>query len=405
MHTLKNRKIHFETYGCTFNFADTEKLKEIALRQGCSITKEEDNDFDAVVINTCTVVAQTERAMLKAINAYPDREIYVTGCMPVVQKELLLSVRPDIHIILPEDIYKENDRAGAIADKNTGVLQIGTGCLGRCAYCITRKARGPLKSFDEEKILKEAENLIREGATEIQLTGQDVSAYGFDKKTNLSKLLYSLNELDGDFFVRVGMMNPATVIPILPELVPPFKLEKIYSFVHMPVQSGSNNVLMTMQRGYTSAEYEGIVSKFRREIPDVRISTDFIVGYPTERDEDFEKTLDLLYNTLPTKVNITRFSVRENTPAALYKDMPDWIKKNRSRALTDAANKIYDLQNSKMIGKKMSVAVTEKKKEGTVIARDKSYNIIVIKEDIPLGKTVNVVIKSHNRHYLIAEKI
>lgn len=403
MHTLKNKKVCFETYGCTFNFADTEKLKEIALSAGC-ITADAD-DCDAVVINTCTVVSQTERAMIKAIREYDDREVYVTGCMPVVQKELLLSVRPDIHIILPEEIYRCSERAGAIVDKRTGILQMGTGCLGRCAYCITRHARGRLKSFDRSLILKEAERLINCGASELQLTGQDVSAWGYDKGEDLSVLLHDLNEIEGNFAVRVGMMNPATVIPILDRLVPAFNLEKIYSFVHMPVQSGSDNVLMTMQRGYTASQFVKVVDEFRKQIPDVRISTDFIVGYPTETENDFERTIELLNRTKPTKVNITRFSVRENTPAAAYKDMPDWIKKNRSRALTIAANEIYDENNEKMIGKKISAAVTEQKKSGTVIARDKSYNNIIIKEDIPIGTMLDAVVISHKRHYLIAQRV
>ncbi|MBP2134128.1 MiaB-like tRNA modifying enzyme [Methanomicrobium sp. W14] len=403
MQTLKNKKVYFETYGCTFNFADTEKLKEIAVRQGCTVSGPE--DAEAVVINTCTVVSQTERAMIRAINEFPDREIYVTGCMPVVQKETLLSVRPDIHIILPEDIYKQNRHAGGMVDKNTGVVQVGTGCLGNCAYCITRHARGRMKSFSSENIVEETKRLVGKGATEIQLTGQDLSAWGKDIGSDLSELLYLLNEIKGDFAVRVGMMNPATVIPILEKLVPAFKLKKIYSFAHLPVQAGSDKVLKTMQRGYTQSEYRKVVDEFKRQVPGIRISTDFIIGYPTETEEDFEESVKLLNDTKPTKVNITRFSVRENTPAALYKDMPDWIKKNRSRKLTIAANSIYDENNEKMIGKVLPVAVTEKKKKGSVISRDKSYNNIVIKEDIPLGTKLDVVIKSHRTHYLIAERV
>ncbi|MBN2733368.1 MAG: tRNA (N(6)-L-threonylcarbamoyladenosine(37)-C(2))-methylthiotransferase [Methanomicrobiaceae archaeon] len=403
MHTLKSKKVHFETYGCTFNFADTEKLKEIAISQGCTVA--EPKDCEAVVINTCTVVSQTERAMIKAINEYHDKEVYVTGCMPVVQRDLLESVRPDIRIILPDEIYKCTSRIGAVTDKNTGIVQMGTGCLGKCAYCITRYARGHLKSFKSEEIIAETKRLIDEGATEIQLTGQDVSAWGYDINTNLAALLYDLNEIEGDFAVRVGMMNPATVIPILKDLVPAFNLEKIYSFVHLPVQSGSDNVLKTMQRGYTASEYVEVVDAFKEQIHNVRISTDFIVGYPTETEEDFEETLKLLNITKPTKVNITRFSVRTGTPAERFRDMPDWIKKNRSRALTIAANRIYDENNEKLTGKTLAVSVTEQKKKGTVIARDKSYNIIVIKKDIPLGTKLKVRITSHKRHYLIAETV
>ncbi|WOF17231.1 tRNA (N(6)-L-threonylcarbamoyladenosine(37)-C(2))-methylthiotransferase [Methanoplanus sp. FWC-SCC4] len=402
MDTLKNKKVHFETYGCTFNFADTEKLKEIATANGCEIVTAE--EADAVCINSCTVVAQTQRAMLRAVNDYQGKEVYITGCMPVVQADELRDARPDIHIILPEDIYLHTERVGAITDEGVGVVQIGTGCLGGCAYCITRLARGRLRSFSEKSIINETKRLVSEGASEIQLTGQDVSAYGRDKGTDLSRLLHLMNEIEGDFAVRVGMMNPATVLPILKRLVPAFSLEKVFSFVHLPVQSGSDHVLSTMNRGYKGSDFVKIVDTFRTEIPDVRISTDFIVGYPTETDKEFEETLDILNITKPTKVNITRFSVREGTAAAEYKDFPDWVKKERSREMTIAANKIYDENNEKMIGRVIPVAVTEEKKAGSVIARDKSYNNIVIKESLPIGMKLDVKIVSHNRHYLIGEK-
>ncbi|MBR6496936.1 MAG: tRNA (N(6)-L-threonylcarbamoyladenosine(37)-C(2))-methylthiotransferase [Methanomicrobium sp.] len=408
MQTLRNKSVFFETYGCTFNFADTEKIKEIAAANGCLIAQSPE-DADAVVINTCTVVSQTERAMIRAINDYADKEVYVTGCMPVVQREKLLALRPDIHLIMPDEIYENSERVGAVAFGSTGIVQVGTGCLGACAYCITRFARGRLRSFGKERIIAEIERQVAGGVTEIQLTGQDVSAWGADIGSNLGELLTAVNEVDGNFAVRVGMMNPATVMPHVAEIAEAFTLEKIYAFIHLPVQSGSDRVLETMNRGYTRRQFIDVVGEFRRRIPDARISTDFIVGYPTETEEDFNETLSLIEEVKPTKVNITRFSLREGTPAAKYYDMPDWIKKNRSRKLTDAANAIYDANNAAMIGRTVHAAVTEKKTEGrmagTVVARDRFYNNIVVKEDLPLGKKLDLRIVDHHRHYLIAETL
>ncbi len=404
MHTLRNKSVYFETYGCTFNFADTEKIKEIAAANGCIIA-EKPEDADAVVINTCTVVSQTERAMIRAINDYAGKEVYVTGCMPVVQREKLLELRPDIHLIMPDEIYENSERVGAVAFGNTGIVQIGTGCLGACAYCITRFARGRLRSFGKERIIAEVERQVAAGVSEIQLTGQDVSAWGADIGKNLGELLTAINDVDGDFAVRVGMMNPATVMPHISEIAEGFTLEKIYAFIHLPVQAGSNHVLETMNRGYTREQFVEIVAAFRGLIPDARISTDFIVGYPTETEEDFKETISLIEEVRPTKVNITRFSLREGTPAAAYYDMPDWIKKNRSRSLTIAANKIYDENNAGMIGRVVHAAVTEKKMAGTVVARDRYYNNIVVKQDLPLGKKLDLRIVDHHRHYLIAETL
>ena len=404
MHTLKNKKIHLETYGCTFNFADTEKIVRIAKKQGCSIVSP--GEAEAVVINTCTVVAQTERAMLRAISDYPDKEIFVTGCMAVVQPDLIRNARPDARLILPEELNRCPETIGALVDSSTGVVQTARGCVSRCAYCITRNARGALRSFPEDKIIEEIERLVSSGAAaEIQLTGQDLSAYGMDTGSSLPALLNRINSLEGNFMVRVGMMNPATAIPLMDELPDTFSGDKIFSFVHLPVQSGSDKVLSDMKRGYSIRDFKDVVAKFREKNPDIRISTDFIVGYPTETEEDFLKTLSLLEEIRPTKVNITRFSVRGGTDAAALKDIPDWIKKERSRTLTIAANRLYDSVNESFIGKEPDVIVTEMKRAGSCIARDKSYNNIVIKEEMDTGTRCRVRIVSHRRHYLIGERI
>ncbi|MBN1431592.1 MAG: tRNA (N(6)-L-threonylcarbamoyladenosine(37)-C(2))-methylthiotransferase [Methanomicrobiaceae archaeon] len=403
MHTLKDKKIHLETYGCTFNFTDTEKIVSLAQKNRCTIVKP--GEAEAVVINTCTVVAQTERAMLRAIADYPDKEIYVTGCMPVVQPDLIYNVRPDARLIMPEELNSCSDIIGALVDDAIGVVQTARGCVNRCAYCITRNARGHLRSFPEDKIIHEIERLVSLGAIEIQLTGQDLSAYGLDTGSSLAALLRRINSMEGNFMVRVGMMNPSTVIPQLEELTDAFTGDKIFSFAHLPVQSGSDKVLSDMNRGYNSGDFRDVVAGFREKDPEIRISTDFIAGYPTETGEDFLETLALFEETRPTKVNITRFSVREGTDAASLKDIPDWIKKERSRTLTIAANRLYDSVNEGFIGKEIDVIVTERKRAGSSIARDKSYNNIVIKEELDTGNRCRVKIVSHRRHYLIGERI
>lgn len=403
MHTLKNKKIHLETYGCTFNFADTEKISRLALENGCTIVPP--GRAEAVIINTCTVVAQTERAMVRAITKYPDKEMYITGCMPLVQKDIIYNIRPDARLILPEELYICSNTIGALVDGATGIVQTARGCVNRCAYCITRNARGPLRSFPEDMIKREIERLVSLGAIEIQLTGQDLSAYGMDSGTSLADLLNSINSMEGEFMVRVGMMNPSTAIPQVEELTDAFSGNKIFSFAHLPVQSGSDRVLSDMKREYTSGDFRDIVSAFRRKDPGVRISTDFIVGYPTETEEDFLQTLSLFEETRPTKVNITRFSVRDGTNAASLKDIPDRIKKERSRNLTIAANLLYDSVNEGFIGRNMDVVITERKRAGSSIARDKSYNNIVIKEELDPGTRCRVRIVSHMRHYLIGERL
>ncbi|HDQ07897.1 MAG TPA: tRNA (N(6)-L-threonylcarbamoyladenosine(37)-C(2))-methylthiotransferase [Methanoculleus sp.] len=403
MHELVHRRFHIESYGCTYNHADTQKLITIATRQGC--VQVLPDEAEVIIINSCTVVAATERTMLRRLRAFQDKEVIITGCMPVVQKELILEMFPRTRILMPDEIYASHPWKGVMLSPAVGVMQVGPGCMGACTYCITRAARGRMKSIPVKTIVTEIERLARAGAAEVQLTGQDLSAYGMDCGTDLAVLLEAIGECVADVRVRVGMMNPATVLPILDRLVDAFRSEKIFSFAHLPVQAGSDSVLQDMNRGYSAAEYCMIVDAFRRAIPDIRISTDFIVGFPTETDADFEATLSLLRTACPTKVNITRFSVREGTPAAKFRDLPDRVKKDRSRALTVAAAAISDRHNEALIGKEFDVVVTEQKKTGSVIARSPGYENIVIQQELPLGFRCRVMITRHHRHYLIGRPL
>ncbi|HDR73702.1 MAG TPA: tRNA (N(6)-L-threonylcarbamoyladenosine(37)-C(2))-methylthiotransferase [Methanoculleus sp.] len=402
MDVLNNRTIYVESYGCTYNHCDTQKLIALAEAQGCRQVPAD--EAEVFVLNTCTVVGTTERQMIRRLKAFRDREIVVTGCMPVVQREAIREVC-DASFILPEELQRWSGRAGAMIAPGVGAVQVGPGCLGSCAYCITRCARGRLRSFPEDMIIAEIERLAAGGACEIQLTGQDVSAYGMDGTGTLADLLHRIGEIPGGFSVRVGMMNPATACRIADDLAAAFSQEKVFSFVHLPVQSGSDSVLAAMRRGYTVADFTGLVGAFRDRMPNVRVSTDLIAGFPTETDEDFRRTLDLLHEIRPTKVNITRYSPRPGTAAAELGDMPDWIKKERSRALTRAANAIYDDHNCTVIGTELAVLVTEQRMAGSAVARDQSYHNVVIGEPLPIGTRLRVRITGHRRHYLLGEPV
>ena len=251
--------------------------------------------------------------------------------------------------------------------------------------------------------MDEVRRLVSEDAAEIQLTGQDVSAWGMDGgDLRLPDLLRAINDVEGDFMVRVGMMNPATVLPIVEDLAAALTLPKVFRFVHLPVQSGSDTVLADMHRGYTGDAFREMVAVLRRKVPDLRLSTDIIAGFPTETNDEFAATTSLLDDTRPHKVNITRFSVREGTAAASLYDLPDRIKKDRSRLLTLQVNACYDEINEQHIGRVCDVLVTEKKKAGSVVARDRSYNNIVMLGEYPIGVWIQVIITGHHRHYLLA---
>ncbi|MDD4254597.1 MAG: tRNA (N(6)-L-threonylcarbamoyladenosine(37)-C(2))-methylthiotransferase [Methanofollis sp.] len=399
MDRLTDQRVYIETYGCTYNHADTLRLAGILRNQGCTIVSDL-GSADAVVINTCTVIGWTERHMLRRIRACAGRTLYVTGCMPVVQREEILAAAPDARVILPDEIERRFCGRCTKGKDGIGIVQVAAGCAGRCAYCITRFARGPLRSRSMNDICREVGVLAEEGACEVQFTAQDVSAWGMDTGEALPDLVRAASAVPGNFRVRLGMMNPATVKRILVPLAEACRDEKVFSFLHLPVQSGSDAVLAGMARGYTVAEYEGMVATFREICPDVRICTDFIVGYPTETEEDFAGTLALLRRVRPEKVNVTRYSPRPGTAAAALKAQPERIAKERSRLLDAAAKAIYAEQNAGLVGTTVEALVTARKKGGSWVARDRAYREIVVPGDFRPGEWLSVEITGNRTVYL-----
>ncbi|CAD6493115.1 MAG: tRNA-2-methylthio-N(6)-dimethylallyladenosine synthase [Candidatus Argoarchaeum ethanivorans] len=284
-------------------------------------------------------------------------------------------------------------------------VNIATGCTGDCSYCIVKKARGELTSKPIPEIKQEVTKLISNGIWEIQLAGQDTACYGLDTGCSLPELLHELSNIRGGFRIRVGMMNPAVAKSITDELIEAYQNEKIYKFLHLPVQSGSDTVLEDMRRHYKTENYRKIISAFRSRYPDGIVSTDFIVGYPTERGEDFQHTLALLREVQAFKVNITRFSSRPHTKASQLKEISSGIKKERSRELTKEHHRIARQILHRYIGKTCNVTVTKRGKNNTSVTRDDNYRYIVIKEKLPLTSHHKVKITDAAVTYLVGERM
>jgi MiaB/RimO family radical SAM methylthiotransferase len=403
LESLANRSVFIETYGCRYNFGDTAKLIEILKKTGSMIVGSAD-EADAVVINTCTVVGPTERRMLRQLSRYRDHDLYVTGCMPEVQREAILSVCTPT-LIPPEQIREEYRKIMTVPERGPGIVQIAQGCLGRCTYCLTRFARGPLKSFSQEEILSQVQAFVRSGIPEIQLTAQDVSAWGRDITSTFPELLTAIDDIPGRFMVRVGMMNPATVKYCLDDLVDAFAGNHIFKFVHIPFQSGSDAVLARMGREYTVAECEEIVAAFRKRYPDITIATDLIVGFPKETEEDFSKSCDLIERIRPNKVNITRYSRRPFTLISSEKDFPDSIKKDRSRILNARTERLYGVLNRDLLQTVVPFIVTESIRNGSVMARTPNYTGIVLKEDLPAGCEGRAILVKDQKYFFIGKRV
>ena len=405
-------KAYIETYGCTANQSDSQRIKAIILQNDYEIAENVESS-DVIIINTCTVTDRTERRMIKRLRELKKEKVIVAGCLPAAQPALVADLA--WKVVTPRSMPSLAKILGGHAPAKheicvplegvTGAVSISDGCVGQCSYCIVKQARGDLESYPIGTIVNSVKRLVEAGAKEILITSQDTAAYGLDIGVRLPDLLDALTEIDCDFYIRVGMMNPLTAIDILDDLVGSFDDPKMFKFLHLPVQSGSDRILESMNRGYSVSDYVHIADAFRERFPDLTLSTDFIVGYPDESEKDFERTMLLLEKTKPIKVNITRFSPRPNTPAAKMPDIIERVKKERSRALTKAYHEIASELHRSLVGLLTKVIVTEKGRENSVIARDSSYKNIVIQEDLALGERYRVRIIGARITYLIGELV
>ncbi len=386
--------IYFETFGCTLNQGDTEELMGIIA--GGNEFVESAADSELVVINSCGVIERTEKKIQRRIKALKrmDKKVLVAGCLPRINPKALEGLGADSVLASYEEStvesalrsvcaapFRTDHTNAALRFRRPGieaVVKIADGCLGHCSYCATKFARGKLRSRLPSSITAEVRAAIELGYKEIRLTSLDSAAYGADISSNLAELLRCIAGIPGEFKVRVGMMNPEHAKGILEELTDAYACEKIYKFLHMPLQSGDDRVLEHMRRRYTAAEFMEIVKHFRERFTDLTLSTDIIVGYPTEDEESFARTYEFIEELRPDILNITRFSPRPGTPASKLKDMPNRIKKMRSRKLTALHRRMGAEINRKLMGSEMRVLVTERGKGGTVMGRTDSYKAVVM---------------------------
>ncbi|RPH74863.1 radical SAM protein [bacterium] len=400
---IKNARVYIRTFGCTYNHGDTRKLIEVLIHQGCTISDSPDG-ADVIIINSCTVVESTARKVLRLVEAYSDSRLYITGCMPAVEAERILAVCNPA-FITPDCIHEVYHLHPVIHKSTTGIVQVARGCLGSCSYCITKNARGRLVSFPGDEIIGQIRQHIDLGAVEIQITAQDISAWGYDTGESLPDLLATISMLGGEFRARIGMMNPSTLQRVMPKILSSFEEGKIFRFIHMPIQSGSDTILERMRRGYTVSDCISLIDQFRGRFPDITIMTDMIVGFPGESEEDFLKSLDLIRKIKPNKVNITRFSKRNGTGMEGVYDFTDYIKKKRSRTMNTCAEAIYHSINIPWIGKTVPFIVTEKIREGSVVARTPSYQGVILKEDLPLGMTGEAILTSEKMYFFVGSRV
>jgi len=416
-------KIYLETYGCTANKSDESIVKNLLLKKFFNITDSIEKS-DIVIILTCTVINTTEQKMLSKLRYFKKlkKRIIVTGCMASVQSDLIKIILPDSTILPPFyihniiDIIKKNDnikfdlidktKFKKIFDDLTAPISISEGCNFSCSYCITTLARGNLRSFPPDEIKNDIKSALNQGCKEIQLTSQDTSSYSFNSDIDLGKLLIDMSKIEGKFRIRVGMMNPYTALKYLDSIIRGFDNEKIYKFLHLPIQSGDNLILKKMNRKYDVEDYLFIVNSFKNKFPDITFSTDIIVGFPSESEEQFDNSVKLLNIIKPDIINITRFSSRPYTKAKMMGNrIKTEIVKERSRILSKLSNEISYNNNKMYIGKILNSLVIENGKNNTKLCRTDNYKPVILRDKVELGEFIKIRIVDSTQNYLVGNII
>ena len=373
---------------------------------------------EAFYLNVCTVKgnAGAMKLLRKAASTFPGVPIYITGCAPKDFREEALRAVPSVQFTslkeLEDSAHSANSRNVLRESPFVGIVNIEEGCLDACAFCSTHLVKGRLHSFAPQTIVDQVQALVDDGCLEIQLTGQDCACYGFDIGTNLAELTQRiLTHVNGNYRIRLGMGNPRHVLGYQEALLDCFTDNRIYKFIHIPVQSGSENVLKAMNRRHTARDYATLAHAFTERFRKFTLSTDLIVGYPGETAADFNDTLKLLKETRPTVCNITRFVARPGTVAARLETasnqaVPDDIKHERSAILAEAFQQIALENNREWIGDEC-IVVTEKQgyRAGTTIARNEAYRPVALQGTFPAGQTLRVRITGAEPFALLAEPL
>ena len=422
-------KVYIETYGCSASFSDSEICAGQLSQAGYSIV-DNPKDSDINVIVTCTVKTATANRMFHRIKKLSENNsaLVVAGCMPKTQAKEIKKLNPNASLMGPDSIDQITDIVNSTLNgipliqlgKSTkpkvllpkirinpviDIVEIGTGCLSSCTFCQVKIAKGTLISYPPDAIVEQIQKSTDSGCREIWLTSTDNGCYGMDMSMDLADLLTSIVDIQNNFLVRVGMMNPMHTKKKFHKLFNIFSHDKIYKFLHIPVQSGNNRVLKSMLRGHSREDYILMCSSFREKFPLSSIATDIIVGYPTESDEEFRDTVELIKSTQPDVVNLSKYGARPGTKAIEMEQVPNSIINARSKSLTSIIKEISLERNKKWLDWTGNCLVNENGKiDGTMIGRNFAYRPIVLKNsDVVLGNHYNVKIVEAQSNYLVGK--
>jgi len=432
-------KVHFKTFGCPTNFSESEAMNSLLSKASFEIIDNLEQAF-VVILNICTVKGNVVplREIRKMRESYPHKKIIVAGCITndiipeikEIDSEISLINTHNIHEIVslveetindnPIDMLAEHENPEEKINiprisrtKHISIMPICEGCTGKCTYCSVKIVKGNLISYPMEKIIEKCRTAITQGAKEIWITAQDTASYMRDKveNTQLPELIDKITKIPGNFKIRIGMMNINNLMPVLDNMIKVMNNDKVYKFLHLPLQSGSNEILKKMKRRYTSRDFENTVKQLRENISNLTINTDMITGFPGETDEHFKESKEVIDRLKPDALFVNKFRLRPGTVSA---EMENQVSgddaKSRAKALTSLFEWSAFLKNKQWLNWTGEVFISEIGKEGTntVIGRNMSYKPIIIDNklnEIKLGDIKRVKITNYSKHDLKGELI
>ncbi len=422
-------KVYIQTHGCSINFSESEIMNGLLAKAGFEIS--DNKEFaDIIIINICTVKGDNTalREIKKTKENFPEKKLIVAGCITKAVIKNARKIDESISFINTHNIKQICEIVEEVLNGNAvelltkeeelklnlpkvrknkiiGIIPILNSCKGNCSYCSVKSVKGELFSYPIEDIIREVNHCLNDNCKEIWVTSQDNASYMLEKNktSKLPELLKRIIEINKEFIVRIGMMNPNNVIPIQDELIEIYKNKKIFKFLHIPVQSGNDEILRLMNRKYNVNNFKDIVNKFRKEIPDITISTDIICGFPTESEQQFNDSLNLVKELKPDILNISRFQPRADTKAAKMRQIHGSITKNRSRLLTEIFTNISRMNNEGWIDWEGIILIDEKGKNNSWIGRNFAYKPVIVKGNFKLGQEIKVKIENITNWDLRAE--
>ena len=406
-------KIFVEAYGCSASFADSEMISGLILNGGHSLV-ENSSESDLNIVVTCSVKDSTANKMMHRIKSLKTKPLIVAGCLPKAEKDTVEKFSENASLLGPNSLGKtlqvinstlNGSKQIALEDSDlskvglpkvrlnpaVGIVEIASGCMSECTFCQTKLSKGDLSSYRLGDVVRQVQTEIKEGCKEVWLTSTDNGCYGFDIGTDLPSLVNAVTEIPEKFMIRVGMMNPMYMPRIKEKLVEAYDNDKVFKFLHIPVQSGSNKVLHDMKRGHTAETFREIAKKVKERFENFTISTDVIVGFPSETEEDFQKTVSLLDETKPDVVNLSKYSARPGTDAAEWEQLDAAEVKRRSKIVFEQISKLSMESNKKWIGWKGKVLFDEKTDEG-IKGRNFAYKPVSVTDKVDLGQSHTVEI-------------